>query len=277
MSTNIRSRFPQQPYFLYLALLFASLLLFTGYALMPNDIAFSFTLKKANIKNIAASHNTSPQNCAIITNDSCQKAAARQDFYALNGILDTSRQRFLLIGDSMGEYIRLRLNDYCRKNGHTMEAVIWYSSTTESYGTSDTLTHFINDFKPTYIIISLGSNELSAKNVKAIREPYIRHILEQIGDLPYIWIGPPNWKNDTGIDALIEENIGQGHYFDSRRLSFQRTKDHVHPARNSAYKWMDSIASYLYNDAAHRVIMEFPDRPAGKIPYTILLPANSKR
>ncbi|MGD0712163.1 MAG: hypothetical protein ABR968_13400, partial [Bacteroidales bacterium] len=67
--------------------------------------------------------------------------------------VDSSSQRFLLIGDSMLETLRYRLNDYCKKNNHTMNAVIWYSSSTLWYGSCDTLSYYINKFNPTYVIL----------------------------------------------------------------------------------------------------------------------------
>ena len=57
--------------------------------------------------------------------------------------IDSSSQKILLIGDSMLEQFRWRLRDYCKENGHEMASVIWYSSQTEWYGTTDTLKYFI--------------------------------------------------------------------------------------------------------------------------------------
>lgn len=273
MLKKFKYRLPKRQYFQYLALLLVSFILFTSYALMPDDIDISLVLKKRNLQNAFVQNASTPQSIIDSTTaNKCQQDSAQTDYYILNGILDTSHQRFLLIGDSMGEYLRLRLNDYCTKNGHTMQSVIWYSSTTESYGTSDTLAHFIQEYKPTYVLITLGSNELFARNIKEKRDSYVKHILEQIGNIPYVWIGPPNWKEDTGINDLIVENVGDGRYFESKKLTFQRGKDHAHPVRSSAFKWMDSIADYLYHDAAHRVTMEFPDKAAGKLPSTVILP-----
>lgn len=269
---------PKRPYFQYLALLILSFVLFTAYAFMPDDIEFLVKLKKMN-RPIVKANVVKQGKAPKMKRESEQNSMASDtcaDIYEMQGILDTSRQKFLLIGDSMGEFLRLRLNDYCKQNGHTMESVIWYSSSTEVFGSCDTLSYFINTYQPTYILLSLGSNELFIKDIKEKREAYVQNILSEIGDIPYIWIGPPNWKEDTGINSLIVENVGVGHYFESKKLTYERCSDQAHPVKSSAYVWMDSIASFLYHDAAHRVVMDFPECPSAKIPHTVLLSPQKK-
>lgn len=271
---------PKRNYFQYLALLCLAFVLFTAYALMPDDIRFSVSLKKQKLplslekRNDHVNQNNQKPTAKITKPDTSRMEQSVQcaDVFELLGTLDTSHQRFLLIGDSMGEYLRLRLNDYCAKNGHSMKSVIWYSSSTEIYGSCDTLSHFIETYNPTYVLLVLGSNELFIRDIKDKRDAYVKHILAEIGDLPYIWIGPPNWKEDTGINDLIVENVGAGHYFESKRLSYVRGSDHAHPVKSSAYMWMDSIAHYLYHGAAHRVVMEMPDHSISKTPPTVLIP-----
>ncbi len=189
--------------------------------------------------------------------------------------VDSSAQKFLFIGDSMLEFLRIRLNDYCRKNGHTMNTVIWYSSSSLWYGQCDTLKHFIHKHKPTYVLLCLGANELFIKDIKTERAPFVSHIVKQMGDLPFVWIGPPNWKDDTGINDLILSYTGKSRYYPSKNLSYNRTRDGAHPTRESAYKWMDSVAVYLQKDARHRILMEMPDTFFGKIPPTEILQPNA--
>ena len=102
----------------------------------------------------------------------------------------------------------------------------------------------------------------------------MKHIVDQMGDLPFIWVGPPNWKDDTGINDLILRYAGRDRYFPSKNLSYERTKDGAHPTRPSAYKWMDSVAVYMQNEARYRVLMEMPDTFLGKVPPTEILKPN---
>lgn len=173
-------------------------------------------------------------------------------------ISDTSKQRILLIGDSMLEGFMLRMRDYTEYNQHDLKTVIWYSSSSLWYGTSDTLSHFIKQYKPTYVMLVLGANELFIRDIKNKRLRYVQRIIAQMDPLPFIWIGPPNWKDDTGINELILSNTGEKRYFPSKDLSYDRTSDGAHPTHKSAANWMDSVAQWVENKSAYRIVMDRP-------------------
>ena len=54
-------------------------------------------------------------------------------------VKDTGKQRFLFFGDSMLEGLSRRLCDYAAHNGHEQRTVLWYSSTSEKWATTNTL------------------------------------------------------------------------------------------------------------------------------------------
>lgn len=177
---------------------------------------------------------------------------------------DTAAQTILFIGDSMLEGLGPRLAAYAEKNGHTLYNVIWYSSTSEVWGRSDKLRHYIEQIHPTYVFVCLGANELFVSDIKTKRRGYVRNIVDAIGDIPFVWIGPPNWKPDTGINELIEENTRTGQFFLSDGMSFQRSADGAHPTRSSAAQWMDSVARWMPAHALHPIRMDYPDRTTGR-------------
>lgn len=195
---------------------------------------------------------TSPNQpaCDSITNSNVNPLAKAQ--------MDTTAQNILIIGDSMLEGLNKRLGDYAKANGHNLNSVIWYSSTTEYWGTCDTLTVFLNRFKPTFLFISLGGNELFVKDIKEKRTGFLRNILKQIGNIPFVWIGPPNWKPDTGINEMVAENVGKGQFFLSDGMHFDRQKDGAHPTYASAALWFDSIARWMPDHTAHPIRLEKP-------------------
>lgn len=158
--------------------------------------------------------------------------------------VDSMPQSIFIFGDSMTYNLALRLAKYARQNGHTIHSVNWDSSSTLTWGQCDTLAYYIRKYKPTQIFIALGSNELYLKNLKA-REPYIRHILEMIDTIPYVWIGPPNWKADAGINDEIEAMCAPRSFFRSAGMEFKRKADHIHPTAVSSALWMDSIMRWL--------------------------------
>ena len=186
-------------------------------------------------------------------------------------IPDTSSQRILIIGDSMLEGLGPRLNDYCEENNHTLGQIVWYSSNSKWYGSCDTIPHFIERFKPTYIILAIGSGDIIAYNAIVERKPYVEKILEQVKGYKYIWVGPPNWREDSGINELIDNSVKERTFFLSKDLSFERVSDGVHPTRESASKWMDTIASFIMNKSSNPIMLKIPKKKAEKRPTVYML------
>jgi hypothetical protein len=185
-------------------------------------------------------------------------------------VRSTRPQRIFFFGDSMVWSLSLRMVQYAAENDHELLNLVWVSSTTRSYAKHvDTLAHFIRKFQPTYIVICLGSNELSVRNSKRVGS-HIETILKTIDTIPYIWIGPPNWKEDAGINNFIKNNVGKDRFFLSRRLTFKRASDGIHPTYASAAMWLDSVAHWMRDSTQYRIAM---DLPSGKNKHgkTILL------
>ena len=128
-------------------------------------------------------------------------------------VLDTVPQRILLMGDSMLEGLSPRLAAYAQQNNHKLFTVIWYSSSSRVWATSQNIEKYIAKFNPTYIFICLGANELFIKNVAELREGYVKTIIEKLGDIPYVWIGPPNKQKDTGINDLLKKTVPADKFF----------------------------------------------------------------
>ncbi|MDE7160594.1 MAG: hypothetical protein K2O24_07115 [Muribaculaceae bacterium] len=175
---------------------------------------------------------------------------------------DSAPQSLLIIGDSMTLNLALRLAEYAKHNGHEIHAVNWDSSNTKIWASCDTLDAFINRYDVTYVFISLGSNELYLKNFNS-RRPYIETILSKIGDIPYVWIGPPNWKEDMGMNDLLAEMCRPGAFFRTEGMKLDRKKDHIHPTRAASALWIDSVARWMPK-SAHPILMETPPDTIGK-------------
>lgn len=182
--------------------------------------------------------------------------------------VDTMPQNIMIFGDSMLGGIAPRMAKYAKQNGHTLHTVIWDSSTTRLWAESDTLEYFLEKIKPTFIFISLGSNELYLRNPYKW-QPYVEKVLEKIGEIPYIWIGPPNWKEDSGINDMIEQTVKSGAFFRSAGMHFDRKKDKVHPTTASAALWVDSIARWLPK-SSNPILFELPADSIGKAKSNIV-------
>lgn len=188
---------------------------------------------------------------------------------------DSLPQSIFIFGDSMTYNLALRLAQYAKANGHRINSVNWDSSNTKIWADYDTLANCIARYKPTQIFISLGSNELYFKDPSS-RLKYVRKILETIDTIPYVWIGPPNWKEDTGINDMLERACRPGTFFRSAGMEFKRKKDHIHPTREASALWVDSIMRWLPK-SAHPFLAQTPPDSIGKSnPHIVFLKALNK-
>ena len=237
-----------------LIILVVSAVVFVSYAIAPDELRCGrFTLKKLDLSELT----TALKNRMDSTR---QQQSSDEDRWATQ--VDTARQTVLFFGDSMTQGLAERLDDYCNENGHTLFTVVWNGSTTQRWAETNTLDTYLRRYRPTFIITCLGSNELFVRDLEK-RDEYIRRIVDKTKGRSFVWIGPPNWKKDTGIDSLIRKNVGVGRYFDSSRLTFQRGKDHIHPTPSSSKQWMDSVAVWMSSvgKMAHPIRMDIPRNP----------------
>ena len=183
-----------------------------------------------------------------------------------------ANQKILFIGDSMLEGLMKRFIDYADQNNHELQTVVWYSSTTDVWANTDTLQYFMKKFDPSYIVICLGGNELFVRDIDK-RKENIKKIVKKFGDTPYVWVSPPNWKDDTGINDAIISVVGKGRYFDSRSLTLARKADHAHPTDPAAVQWMDTIARWIKSPACDNpLVMEWPEKDVSARNVTMLAP-----
>lgn len=188
---------------------------------------------------------------------------------------DSLPQSIFIFGDSMTFNLALRLAQYAKQNGHSIHAVNWDSSNTKIWAESDTLLYYLGKYRPSQVFISLGSNELYLKNPDS-RIKYVNRILQMIDTIPYIWIGPPNWKEDSGINDMLERECRKGMFFRSAGMHFDRKADKIHPTRESSALWVDSIMRWLPT-SAHPFIADLPSDSIGKPnPNIVFLKAKNK-
>lgn len=229
-----------------------------------------WTLKKAPVKETLLAE---VEEESIVEHDSVmpvQEELVREEI-----LTDSLPQSIFIFGDSMTFNLALRLAQYAKHNGHVINSVNWDSSNTKIWAEHDTLKYYIEKFRPTQIFISLGSNELYFKNPES-RAPYVKKILEVIDTIPYVWIGPPNWKEDTGINDMLQKICKNGSFFRSAGIEFKRKKDNIHPTRESSAMWIDSIMRWLPK-SSHPFIVETPGDSIKKSnPNIIFLKALNK-
>lgn len=204
------------------------------------DNTYSFNLEKINVENV-------PQDNTV------EMPTETPDTV----VVDSAKQRILFFGDSMVEGLGPRMAQYATHNGHELTYICWYSSNTTCWAT-DTLRHYLQQIKPTYVMITIGGNEQQTRNLPQC-ERNIKTILSAIGDIPYIWICTPAWNAEAPFNEIPKRLVGENRFFDSRKLTFERGSDHHHPTFASAAVWMDSIAVWMQSpQAQHPIIMNYP-------------------
>lgn len=243
----------------------------TWYSFVGYPVVFDFELRKPSfdkfferkaVDSASLAENELDSNQYINGTDTTEEKNSpqnRKDDFA-DGKRDSSSQYILLTGDSMSEGLMFAFKKYAKFNGHKLKTRIWYSSSTESWSKSDTLAAFIKRYRPTFIIFTLGSNELFKRNI-AEREKYIKDIIYEAdtAKIPFVWIGPPNWKEDTGINDLIVKNVKKDRFFESKNLKFKRKSDGAHPTKDASAIWADTIATWLTQTSRYRGQILFRD------------------
>lgn len=182
--------------------------------------------------------------------------------------VDRTPQRILLVGDSMVERLMQRFAAYCHDNGHELHPAIWYASTTIGWARDGKLARLVDEIDPTFVVVVLGASELTMRQVERVG-PAVRRILAVLEGRPVVWVGPPNWRPDTGINALLERELGPGRFFRSADLSFERASDGIHPSWASAATWMDAIAAWITTRSATPIALDLPTteipRPSARV------------
>ncbi|HAS41015.1 MAG TPA: hypothetical protein DCS93_11065 [Microscillaceae bacterium] len=173
-------------------------------------------------------------------------------------IIDSSAQHVLLIGDSMADGLRFPLGDFSKKNGHKFTSVAKTSSSIIAWQ-GGRLKSLIKEVKPTYVMISLGSNELFTRRLDAYRT-FVKNIVDQIGDINFIWIGPPNWREDYGLTEVLAEGVGEGRFFPSKDLTLKRAGDGIHPRWKEYETWAAAISKWIMTKSRKKIMMKVPPK-----------------
>lgn len=243
----------KSPYTGLWLLLSLSLVIVLTLFFLDDIVIGDWTLKKAPFDQTLFLDKNAPKPLTgQALSDSLKKAEENRKIVKV----DSTPQSILLIGDSMTWNLALRFAKYAKQNGHQFHAVNWDSSSTPIWANSDTLQYFIKKYDVTYVFISLGSNELYLPKPETHKH-YVEEIIKKVGDRPYVWIGPPNWKEDAGVNDMIQATCAPGAFFRSAGMTFERKKDKIHPTKAASALWVDSIARWMPK-SAHPILMQAP-------------------
>lgn len=171
-------------------------------------------------------------------------------------LIDSSAQHVLLIGDSMADGLRFPLGNFSKKNGHKFTSVAKTSSSIIAWQ-GNRLKSLIEEVQPTYVMISLGSNELFTRRLDAYKK-FVKNIVDQIGEVNFIWIGPPNWREDYGLTEVLSDGVGAGRFFRSKDLTLKRAGDGIHPRWKEYETWAKAISTWIMTKSRKKILMKLP-------------------
>lgn len=98
--------------------------------------------------------------------------------------------------------------------------------------------------KPDVVMLAIGSNDYWYPRVERLL-PTVRYIIDRIGDRPCYWIGPPMWRDDTGVIALLRDHTAPCRFLDSKPIPIQRRRDGIHPDDVGARDWARAVYRWL--------------------------------
>lgn len=250
----------KRTYFSFFALLLVAFMLFAGLSFFKDGIEEASGINTATFaSDLLSTPDDELELADVVTTDSVSgKAIATVE----RAPLDTTKKNILFIGDSMLERLSPRIAAYAEENEHQMNTVIWYGSSTEVWATSGRVKECIQKYRPDYIIISLGGNELFVNDIIARRTKYVKQIVADFAGIPYVWIGPPNWKKDTGINKMIQSVVPKGNFYLSYTPDqhYERAKDGAHPTPASAAKWADRICKWIVEESNNPIVLNLPQK-----------------
>ncbi|MFN8286012.1 MAG: SGNH/GDSL hydrolase family protein [Chitinophagales bacterium] len=183
------------------------------------------------------------------------------------------KRKVLLIGDSMLEGLCSRLTDYFEHAGFETNTLVWYGGNSKAWCRHDTLKTILDLNKPDFVVFSNGTNELLMPYIH-LREPYIVKLKEALAPYRFAWIGPPNWKEDTGINFLIDSTLNKQNFYYSGNLKLGRLKDGIHPNKDGNQVWADSIVSWVNANYSDFVYLSRPDTFRGRMKNYHFIPTS---
>lgn len=114
------------------------------------------------------------------------------------------------------------------------------SASIVTYDHESRLRDLLQRHRPDVVVLTLGANDVfvpfpasMAKNVEGI--------VKKIAPRECYWIGPPTWKPDTGIVAVIRDHAAPCKFFDSSNMKLQRAGDGIHPTDKGGAEWGDKF------------------------------------
>ena len=247
------------PVFALWILITVTLVIFIGVSFSKDMKIGNYTLSKAYFPEILLAKSESSLGSESSIEEELQVEALDTVAIPVETLVepDTTVHNVLVFGDSMTHHLAMSISKYGTKNHYKVTGVTWESSSIPGWKNSDKIQKYLEMVKPDFVFISLGSNEMGIKHFER-RIPDIEAIATEMGDIPYVWVGPPLWTEDKGLYPVLEKALPKGKVFKIENLAIERGPDHVHPTKRGADVWADTLMRWI-KKSDHPILTDIPD------------------
>ncbi|HEX6764060.1 MAG TPA: SGNH/GDSL hydrolase family protein [Polyangiaceae bacterium] len=163
----------------------------------------------------------------------------------------------LHVGDSFAGSLGVPLGKRFKAAGMRTVLEFQTASYVPTWASGKELPGYVDKYRPSLIIITLGANEVELTNPEQ-RASGVKRLVGKLGGRPCVWVIPPLWKPDTGIFNVIRQNAAPCRILESDSIvhDVARKPDKIHPSDAAREIWADAVLAWL---ARERV--GAPDRP----------------
>ena len=161
--------------------------------------------------------------------------------------LKPGESRIMLVGDSLAVGLSTPLGALSKDAKILFDPLATVSTRIDQWAQSGTLVDHLASFKPTLVLVSLGTNDeyLSGDAVSRQR-PYLEQLLSRFQGTDVVWIGPPTLPKPTnGIVPMLQARLPSSHYFPSHTLTIARGPDQIHPTAKGYAAWAGALWQWL--------------------------------
>lgn len=154
--------------------------------------------------------------------------------------------RLLIIGDSLAQGLATPLRQIAQESRVEFSVDARSGTRIDQWANQAWLANAIATFRPTVILVSLGTNDMKLKD-PSVQKPYLIKLATMLrgSGARVVWIAPPTMPfPDHGVQALVR-SVGFP-TFGSDALTIPRTSDGIHPTpvgyagfAGSVWRWTD--------------------------------------
>lgn len=169
----------------------------------------------------------------------------------------TKESRVLVLGDSLAVGLGPLIRVLGRDEGITVDHLAKSGSRAQEWAQSPALALKLGQYRPTLVLVSLGTNDTYAGNAIQTQLPWAQRLAKLLRDAgaEVAWIGPPALPNPHGgmraDEAYLRALRGGGvvpdpAYFHSEAMEIPRAPDNLHPSVRGYAGWAAKAWAWLH-------------------------------